>query len=67
MMSVKMAALDLKIKVYWNKGYDFIIFVHDVVNKTLPHDSDYIVDLVMRPKFGNSSISKREVIITSIL
>ena len=62
-----MAALDLKIKVYWNKDYDFIISVHDVINKILSRDSNYIADLVMWPKFGNSSISVREVIITSIL
>ena len=67
MMSVKMAALDLKVNVYWNKGYDFIISVHDVTNKILSRDSNYIVDLVMWPKFGNSSISIIEVIITSIL
>ena len=50
-----MAALDLKIKVYWNKGYDFIISVHDVTNNILSRDSSYIVDLVMRAKFGNST------------
>ena len=37
-----------------------------VTNKILSRDSNYIVDLVMSPKFGNSSISLREVIITSI-
>ena len=30
-------------------------------------DSNYIVDVVMQPKFGNSRISMREVIKTSIL
>ena len=29
--------------------------------------SNYILDTVMSPKFGNSSISMREVIITTIL
>ena len=68
MMSAKMATLGLlKIKVFWNKGYDVIISVHDVTNKILSRDSNYIVDVVMWPKFGNSSISMREVIITSIL
>ena len=67
-MSAKMATPGLlKIKVFWNKIYDVIIFVHDVTNKILSHDSNYVVDLVMWPKFGNSSISMREVIITSIL
>ena len=53
--------------VFWNKVYDVIAFVHDVTNKILPRDSNYIVDLVMWPKFGNCSISMREVFITSIL
>ena len=31
MMSAKLATLGLpKIKIIWNKGYDVIIFVHDV-------------------------------------
>ena len=68
MMSAKMAIPGLrKIKVFWNKGYDVIIFVHDVLNKTVSRDSNYIVDLIMLPKFGSSSISMREVFITSIL
>ena len=67
-MSAKMASLDLfKIKVFWNKGYDVIIFVHDVTNKVLSRDSNYVVDVVMWPKFSKSSISMREVIITLIL
>ena len=68
MMSAKMATLGLlKIKVFWNKGYDVITSVCDVTNKILSRDSNYIVDVVMWPKFGNSSISMREVIITSIV
>ena len=68
MMSAKMATPGLlKITVFWNKGYDVIISVDDVTNKILSRDSNYIVDVVMWPKFGNSSISMREVIITSIL
>ena len=40
MMSAKMATLGLlKIKVFWNKGYDVIIYVHDVTNKILSGDS----------------------------
>ena len=42
-------------------------FVHGVTNKILSRDSNYILDIVMWPKFGNSSISVTEVIITSIL
>ena len=68
MMSAKMATPGLrKIKVFWKKVYDVIIFVNDVTNKILSRDSNYIVDVVMWPKFGNSSISMREVIITSSL
>ena len=68
MMSAKMATPGLrKIKVFWKKGYDVIIFVNDVTNKILSRDSNYIVDVVTWPKFGNSNISMREVIITSIL
>ena len=57
----------LETKVFWNKGYDVIILDHDVTNKILLHDSNYIVDVVIWPKFGCSSVSTREVIITSIL
>ena len=68
MMSAKMATPGLlKMTVFWNKGYDFIITVDDVTSKILWHDSNYIVDAFMLPKFGNSSISMREVIITTIL
>ena len=68
MMSEKMATLGLlKITVFWNKGYDVIISVDDVTNKFISGDSNYIVDVFMWPKFGNSSISIREVITTSIL
>ena len=67
-MSAKMATPGLlKIKVFWNKGYDVIISVHDVTNKILSRDSNYIIDVVMWPKFGNSSISMKAAIITSIL
>ena len=67
-MSAKLATLDLlKIKVFHNKGYDAILFVHDVINKILSCYSNDIVDVVMSPKFGNSSVSMGEVIITSVL
>ena len=68
MMSAKLATLGLlKIKVFWNKGYDVIIYVYEVTNQILSRDSNCIVDVVMLPTFGNSSIYTREVIITSIL
>ena len=66
MMSEKIAT-PLKIKVFLNVVYDVIIYVHYVTSKILSRDSNYIVDMVMWPKFGNSSISMREVTITSIL
>ena len=68
MISAKMATPDLlKIKVFWNKGYDVMIFVHDATNKILSGKSNYIIDVAMWPKFGNCSISMWKVIITSIL
>ena len=68
MMSAKMATPGLlKKTVFWNKGYDVIIPVDDVTNKILSRYSNYIVDVSMWPKFGNSSISLREVITTSII
>ena len=68
MRSAKMATSSLcKIKVFWKRDYDVIISVNDVTSKILQRDSDYIVDLVMWPKFGKSSISMREFIITSSL
>ena len=67
MMSAKLATLGLlKIKVFWNKSYDAIIFVYDVTNNILSRDSNYIVAVVIWPKFGKPSISINEVIITSI-
>ena len=68
MMSAKMAAPTLlKIKLFWNKDYYVIYSVYEINNKILLHDSNYIMDVVMWPKFGNSSICIRKVIITSIL
>ena len=40
---------------------------HGVTNEIFSSDSNYIVGLIIWPKFGNSNISMREVIITSIL
>ena len=65
-MSAKMAIPGfLKIRTFWSKGYDVVISGHDVPNKILSRNSNYIVDVVMWLKFDNSSISMREVIITS--
>ena len=46
-MSAKMATLGiLKIKLFWNKGYD-------VTNEILLRDSKYIAESIRWPKFGN--------------
>ena len=46
-MSTKMATPGfLKVTIFWNKCYD-------VTNKILLSDLNYIVDVVMWPKFGN--------------
>ena len=48
MISAKVATQVLiKIEVFWNEGYNAIIYVHDVINQILSRDSNYIVDLVM--------------------
>ena len=48
MMLAKLATLGLlKIKLFWNKGYDIIILVHEVTNKILSVDSNHIVDVLM--------------------
>ena len=57
----------LKTTVFWNKGYDVIISFDDVTNKIFSRNSNYIVDVLIWPKFGNSSISMTEVMTTSIL
>ena len=68
MMSAKMATPGLlKMTAFWNKGYDLIIPINDVTNKISSRDSNYIVDVFMWPKFGNSSISMSEVITTTAL
>ena len=65
-MLQKLATLALlKIKLFWNKGYDVIMSVYEVKNKILSLDSIYIVNVVMWSKFGKSSTSMKEVTITS--
>ena len=67
MMSTIMATPGfLKTKVFWKRGYDVIIFLDDI-NKIFSHDSIYIADVTKWSKFGNSEISMRKVIVTSIL
>ena len=68
MMSPKFATLGLlKVKTYWKNCYDVINSANDVTREFLSGDSNWIVDLVISPKFSDSSIYMREVIITSIL
>ena len=68
MISAKMATPGLlKTTVFWNKGYEVITSVDDVSSKILSRNSNYIADVFMWSKFGNCSISIREVITTSIL
>ena len=54
--------------IFQSNGYGVIIVDYDVTNKVLSLDSDYTVDVVMWPKFGDSSISIRiyDNLITSI-
>ena len=47
-------------KDIWNKVYNVIISVHDITNKILSRDSNYIVDVALWQKFGNSSFSLHE-------
>ena len=48
MMSAKFPALGFfKIKIFWNESYDLMTSVHDVTNKILLRDSNYIVGAVM--------------------
>ena len=55
----------LEMKVFLNKVYGVIVSVSDVTNKILLCDPNCIIDLIIWSKFRNSSISSREVIITS--
>ena len=48
MISAKLATLGLlKIKIFWNKGYDVMISLHDVINNISSRESNYIVDFVI--------------------
>ena len=48
MISTELATLSLlKIKVFCKRGYNVIISVHDVTNKILSSDSNYLVDVVI--------------------
>ena len=57
----------LKIKAFWYKGCDVIISVQNATKRIISRDSNHITNVVMWRKFGNSSITVTEVIITLIL
>ena len=57
----------LRIKILWNKGYDIMILIYRGIKKIVWPESNNIMNVVMWPKFGKSSISIREVIIALIL
>ena len=65
-MLAKMATLSLlKVEVFLNTIHiKYHVQKHHYTNKILSRDSNYIVDVVIGPNFGNSSISMRENIIT---
>ena len=68
MVSANLTILGLpKIKVFWIKGYDLIIYVHDPHNlcpwrhkKILSRNLNYIADVVMRPIFSSVWVSFHE-------
>ena len=47
----------LEINIFWNNGYDVITSAHNVTNKVLSRDENYILNIVMWPKLCNSGIS----------
>lgn len=50
----------LKVTVIHNKGYNVMISAHDVTNKVLSPNSNYIVDKFMRPKFVKNLSKKTD-------
>ena len=62
MMSTKLATVGLlKIKIFWNKGYDVILSANDVTNKILSRDPSYIVDAVMSAKLATVGLLKIKI------
>ena len=67
MKAAKLAPPDLLKKLYFEKkGNDVIICVQDVSNKILSRHPNYIVDVVMWPKFGNFNHGNNDSWILSI-
>ena len=55
MISAKFAIPELpKMKIFWNENYDVITFAHGVNKKISFRDSNYVVDVDIWPKFGNT-------------
>ena len=46
MMLAKLVA-NIWSTLFWNKGYDVIIFIQDVIGNILSRDSNYIVDMII--------------------
>ena len=68
MMLAKVATQGLlKINIFFNKGYGVINSVYDVINKNVSPESNFIVGVIMWPRFGNSSTSMSEVHVNPIL
>ena len=69
MMPANLATLGLLKKRYFERKVMTTWFLSMTSPTTFYHMTQiiYIVDVVMWPKFGNSSISMREVTITTIL
>lgn len=56
----------LEIKVFWNKSYKAILFVHHCINKTFSHELYLFVNESIWQKFDNHNFSMREAIMLQI-
>ena len=52
-MLLKLASLDLKTNLFWNKECDVLSSVYDVTNKVQSLDSTDIMDVIMWLTFDN--------------
>lgn len=66
-ISVKLANPDLLQKTEFRKKDPWHQNVEDATSKTLSRDPNYVIDIIMWPKFGNTSDSLGEIITISIL
>ena len=58
--------VSLGIEVCGNEDYDVIICVYNITDEISLHESNFVGNVVIWPKFGNFSISITAVILTSI-